>query len=85
VKLLPTEIFIRRYRNLPKSIQEQVDHKLDFLLANPRHPSLHTKKMQGTDKIWELRVSQGYRITFQMEGDLYILRNVGTHDILKRP
>ena len=41
--------------------------------------------MQGTARIWELRVTQGYRLTFQIEGDIYLLRTVGTHDILREP
>ena len=85
MKLLFTERFRRDYLRLPSNIQDQVDQKPDLLLANSRHPSLQVKKMQGTAGIWELRVTQGYRLTFQIEKSGYLLRKVGTHDILKQP
>ena len=85
MKLFLTERFRRDYRRLPAFLQDQVDRKLQTLLTNPKHPSLQTKKMQGVPGIWELRVTQGYRITFQIEGESYLLRRVGSHDILRTP
>jgi len=55
------------------------------MLDNPKHPSLRTKKMEGYPSVWEVRITGGYRLTFRIEGDIYLLRRVGTHDILKRP
>jgi len=54
-------------------------------MDNPRHPSLRMKKMEGFSSIWEIRVTEGYRLTLQVDGDTYLLRRVGSHDILKRP
>ena len=85
MRLSPSGRFVRKYQGLPQQIQERVDAQLELLLHNPRHPSLRSKKMQGTAHIWELRVTQGYRLTYQIEGDAYVLRNVGTHDILREP
>ena len=85
MKLSLTERFRRDYRRLPSDLQDQADQKLRMLLENPRHPSLQVKKMQGISGVWELRVTQGYRITFQMEGPQYLLRRVGSHDVLRRP
>ena len=85
MRLAVTERFARRYRDLPESLQTRVDTQLELLLQNPRHPSLRTKKMKGTAGIWELRVTEGYRLTFEIREDLYLLRNVGTHDILRNP
>lgn len=85
MKLLPTERFRRDYLRLPSHLQDQTDQKLQLLLGNPRHPSLRVRKMQGVPKVWELRVTEGYRLTFQIEGDGYLLRRVGTHDILRIP
>lgn len=77
--------FQRDYQHLPQELQRTVDEALARLLENPRHPSLRTKKMRGAGPIWELRVTRGYRITFEIQGDLYDLRRVGTHDILRSP
>ncbi|MBI3333845.1 MAG: hypothetical protein HYZ93_07135 [Candidatus Omnitrophica bacterium] len=85
MKLLLTEPFRRRYNRLPAEVQDQVDRKLTLLLSNSRHPSLQVKKMQGVSGIWELRITHGYRLTFQIQGDLYLLRNVGPHDVLRNP
>jgi len=85
MKLLFTKTFIRDYRKLPKQIQKTADKQLESLLTNRNHPSLNIKKMQDPRNIWEDRVTESYRFTFQIVGDMYLMRKVGTHDILKRP
>jgi len=85
MKLLFTKSFVRDYRKLPERIQAAVDKQLGLLLSNQQHPSLNIKKMQDPRDIWEGRVTESYRFTFQIEGDTYILRKVGTHDTLKKP
>ncbi len=85
MRLLFTDSFIRGYEKLPLAIQKRTDEKLNLLLSSPRHPSLRIKKMKGFEGIWEGRISRGYRFTFQVEGDVYILRKVGTHEILRKP
>jgi mRNA interferase RelE/StbE len=85
MRLLFTKTFVRDYRRLPEATQNTVDKQLELLLSNPQHPSLNTKKMNDPRGIWEARVTAGYRFTFQIEGDIYVLRKVGTHAILKKP
>jgi mRNA-degrading endonuclease RelE of RelBE toxin-antitoxin system len=77
--------FVRDYRKLSKQIQTETDKQIEFLLANPKHPSLNTKKMNDPREIWEGRITKSYRFTYHTEGDTYVLRRVGTHDILKNP
>lgn len=85
MKLSFTKTFIRDYRKLPQELQDIVDKQLDLLLSNQRHPSLNIKKMNDPRKIWEGRATASYRFTFQIEGDIYVLRRVGTQDTLKNP
>jgi len=85
MNLLFTKNFIRDYRKLPQQIQKATDKQLGLLLSDPQHPSLSTKKMQDPRNIWEGRVTESYRFTFQIQEDIYILRKVGTHDILQKP
>lgn len=85
MRLLFTKNFVRDYRRLPEAIQNTVDKQLELLLSNPQHPSLSIKKMNDPRGIWEGRVTAAYRLTFQIEGDIYVLRKVGTHAILKKP
>ena len=85
MKLHPTKTFAKNYRKLPEEIKKATHKQLKLLLSNPQHPSLNIKKMQDPRNIWEARVSESYRFTFHIEDDTYILRKVGTHDILRRP
>lgn len=80
-----TRKFERDYRSLSRQIQQRADKQLLFLLDNVSHPSLKVKKMEGHPFIWEGRVSKGYRFTFQIEKHTYLIRRVGTHDILRSP
>lgn len=85
MQVIYTNSFKKDYDSLAPFIQRQADKKLGLLLSNPRHPSLQTKKMEGTKGIWEARVSRNYRMTFNLVEDCLILRRIGTHDILRKP
>lgn len=51
--------FKKDYEKLPATIQEQVDTQIEWLLQNPKHPSLHVKKMEGHESVWEARITIG--------------------------
>lgn len=85
MKLVFTKPFVRAYRDLPERIKRLTDKQLGILLNNPQHPSLALKKMQDPREIWEGRITESYRFTFQIVGDTYVLRRVGTHDLLRDP
>lgn len=80
-----TRSFEKDYRGLPTTIQKLVDKKLLLFITNPHYPSLRVKKMEGFDDIWEARVSRDCRFTFQPLEDIWLIRRVGPHDILKKP
>jgi mRNA-degrading endonuclease RelE of RelBE toxin-antitoxin system len=85
-----TERFKKAFRALPASIQQKAIKALRLLAENPRHPSLQVKKIQGMENIWEGRVDQKYRFTFQFENEndqiVVVLRNIDNHDdCLKNP
>ena len=85
MQLLRAERFRKDFKRLPRQIQEKVPTVLERFVANPRHPSLHAKKMEGVRDVWELRVTDNYRITFQFVQEGVLLRRIGTHDILRQP
>lgn len=85
MKIAFTKTFVRNYRKLPQEIQKMVDKQIEILLIDPKHPSLNIKKMNDPRKIWEGRVTASYRFTFHIQDDLYLMRKVGAHDILKQP
>jgi hypothetical protein len=58
-----------------------------MLISNPRHPSLGIRKIKGTRAIFEARVNDRYRFTFEYgeKGEI-VLRVVGPHNsALKKP
>lgn len=46
------------YRRLPTVVQRLADRAFALLKANPRHPSLHFKKV---GQFWSVRVGLSYR------------------------
>ncbi len=85
MKLVFTKSFVRDYQALSEELQKPADKQLERLAENPSHPSLNVKKMRDPRNIWEARVTKAYRLTFQLEGGVCILRRLGTHDILRKP
>jgi len=79
-----TRSFANAFAALPLNIQKRTLEKLTLYENNPRHPSLRVKKIQGTGDIWEMSVTKSHRITFQRKEEVVLLRNIGTHDILRR-
>jgi mRNA interferase RelE/StbE len=84
-KIQTTRPFDEDYNALPESIKDRADKQFVLLLENPYHPSLRIKKIKGHPNIWEGRVTKNYRFTFQISMEIYILRRIGSHDILKTP
>jgi len=59
--------------------------KLELLSHDPAHPSLRTKRIKGTDKLYECSVNMDIRIIWYYEGKtMIILLDVGHHDILRQ-
>ena len=50
--------FWRCYRRLPGDIQKLADQSYELLRQNPRHPSLHFKRI---GRFWAVRVGLHYR------------------------
>lgn len=86
MKLSRTERFKIAFRSLTAQDRKRVEKALRLMATDLRHPSLRVKKMEGTRNIFEARASRSLRITFQIESDVLLLRNVGAHDsTLKSP
>lgn len=75
--------FQKHFKRLSTQEKNQLKTKLELLAQNPSHPSLRTKRIQGTD-LFECSVNMDIRIIWYYEGDkMIILLDVGHHDILK--
>ena len=86
MKITRTARFKSAWQELTEEEKELGRKALRNLAADLRYPALRVKKMQGVENIREARVSRSLRMTFQLEGDRIILRNIGRHDeTLERP
>ncbi len=86
MRIARTARFEKTWNELNKDEKELARKAITNLAKDMRYPALRVKKMQGIKGIWEARASRSLRITFQIVGDLIILRNIGHHDeTLGRP
>jgi mRNA interferase RelE/StbE len=87
LKLNLTERFRKSVLELEPETRKKLKKQLGLLAADPRHPSLRVKKIKGTASVFEARVGQNFRFTFEYgERHEIILRVVGPHDpTLKKP
>ena len=70
MKLDYTPHFLRNYRKAPSEIRRAFDKQGLRLLENLNHPSLHAKKYDEGQDLWQARVS---RFWFKIAGDTYRL------------
>lgn len=69
--------FWYHYRQLEPDIQELADKNYELLKENPRHPSLHFKKV---GKYWSARVGLKHRaLAAEVEGG-FVWVWIGDHD-----
>ncbi|HVV77991.1 MAG TPA: hypothetical protein VHD59_00060 [Pseudolabrys sp.] len=60
--------FWAAYRKLPEAIRNLADKNFALLKSEPRHPSLHFKKI---GKLWSARVGLHYRaLATEVDGNL---------------
>ena len=86
MKITRTARFKRAWQELTEEQKELGRKALKNLATDLRYPALKVKKMQGVERIWEARVSRSLRMTFEIEGNRIIMRNIGRHDeTLERP
>lgn len=82
-KITYTKSFKKHYKKLSDIEKKQTKKKLSFFIANPTHPSLRTKKIQGSNGLWESSVNMDIRIIwFYEDSEMIILLDIGHHDIL---
>jgi hypothetical protein len=72
-----TSRFWEAYENLPPDVQRLADENYALLKDNPRHPSLHFKKV---GRFWSARVGAHHRaLAVEADGDLLWFW-IGRHD-----
>ena len=86
MKITRTARFKKAWKELSEEEKDLTRKALRNLATDLQYPSLRVKKMQRVEHIWEARVSHSLRMTFEIEGNTIIVRNIGQHDkTLERP
>jgi hypothetical protein len=76
VKHRASKNFWNFYAELPGKIQKLADQNYDLLKNDPRHPSLHFKKV---GRFWSARVGIHYRAAAVQEGSDLVWFWIGHH------
>jgi len=86
VKIARTARFKKAWQDLTEEEKVLGRKALRNLATGLQYPALRVGKLKGVEHIWEARVSRSLRLTFELEGNTIILRNIGRHDeTLERP
>lgn len=65
--------------------REQRKKELKIFVENPFHPSLRTKRIQGTEDLFEFSVNMDIRVIWYYENnEIVMIVDIGHHDILKK-
>jgi mRNA interferase RelE/StbE len=79
MRILYHEKFKDSLRDLPDTTKKKLKKQIQYLSSNIRHPSLHAKKFDESQDIWQARVNKNFRFYFSIDGDIYILLEVKQH------
>jgi mRNA interferase RelE/StbE len=89
-QLQATNVFKKSIKRLPQNIKKKLESKLNFLVSDPNHPSLRTKKnnswsIKYNKTVFESSIDMSYRFIWvysEDEQDIIILYMAGDHDIV---
>jgi mRNA-degrading endonuclease RelE of RelBE toxin-antitoxin system len=67
------------YDGLEQKIQKAFDKQARLLADNLLHPSLHAKKYNEAEDLWQARVNKAWRFYFKIEDDTCIIAGIVPH------
>lgn len=82
-------LFSSRFKKSFSKLQDKEKkifyEKLTLFIENHRHPSLRTKKIKGSEILFESSINMSIRVIWTYQDDnLLLMLDIGHHDILKR-
>jgi hypothetical protein len=79
VTSLATRRFWRLFGALPADVQELAVKNYRLLRRDPRHSSLHFRRLQGSPDRYTVRVGDHYRALGKLRGDIMTWVWIGSH------
>lgn len=74
-----TEDFLACFASLPEEVREQARRAYRTWRANPKHPGLRFKPIQGHEGLYSVRINIGWRALGRLEGDTVTWFWIGSH------
>ena len=80
-------LFSTRFKKSFSKLQDQEKrlfyNKLSLFIENYRHPSLRTKKIKGSEILFESSINMSIRVIWTYKNEnLILMLDIGHHDIL---
>jgi plasmid maintenance system killer protein len=63
----------------PANVRKAFFKQVRFLAENLHHPSLHAKKYDEAQDLWQARVNKEWRFYFIIRGNTYVVLDVIPH------
>ena len=84
-EILLSSRFKKSFDKLQITEKKTFYKKLSLFIENHKHPSLRTKKIKGSEILFESSINMSIRVIWTYKNDKIILMlDIGHHDILKR-
>ena len=74
-----TRRFWRLFSRLPAEVQQDARRAYRLFCANPAHPGLYFKKLEGQDNIYSARIGLNYRALAAVKGERVVWYWIGGH------
>jgi mRNA-degrading endonuclease RelE of RelBE toxin-antitoxin system len=85
MKIIKTDDFHKQLEKLPSATMRSFLAQQSRFSINPRHPSLHTKKLRDLDGVYSIRLGRAHRglFFFNEDGDAVFFAIGHRKDIYK--
>lgn len=79
MKVLLSDRAIEALKDAPTAVRRAFYKQIRFLSENLQYPSLHAKKYDEAQNLWQARVNRDWRFYFTIAGDTYWIEDVIPH------
>ena len=84
-EILFSSRFKKSFTKLQNNERRIFYEKLSFFIEHHQHPSLRTKKIKGSEILYESSINMSIRVIWTYKNDdLILMLDIGHYDILKR-